>query len=382
MHTCGATAGGTRLNVLHVVSDRRRRGAQVFAAELAGALDGLGVPSRVLALHDATTAGALDVEALGPAALSRPTLEALRRAMAGSDVVVAHGSRTLPACAIAGLGLATPFVYRSIGDLAYWTDTPLRRRRVRLLLRRATVVVALWDGAAETISGRFGVDARRVAVIPNAARQEAFPPVTERRRQQARRWLGLDRGPVVASVGSLSPEKDVRNAIEAVGRTSATLLVVGEGPERAALEAAADRLVPGRVRVMGPLPSPVPAYHAADLLLLTSRSEGQPGVLIEAGLAGVGAVATDVGGVRAVVVPGTTGVLVEPGDPAAIARAIQDALPEARRLGHSARERCLREFEMKPVARSWAALLAGVVGVEPVGQGTHSRVGRGEIPTP
>lgn len=361
----------THLKVVHVVSDRRRRGAQVFATELAGALDGVGFDDRVVALRGHDREGGLALDVLGSSPFRRATLAALRREMAGADVVVAHGSTTLPACGIAGAGLATPFVYRSIGDIAYWADTRARRTRVQLLLRRPAMVVALWDGAALELRTRFGIDPRRIEVIPNAVRREAFPAVTTERRVQARRSLGLDGGHVVAVVGSLSPEKDVYTAIEAVGATTATLLVVGEGPDQPGLEAAARGLPPGRVRFQGALDSPLAAYHAADLLVLTSRTEGQPGVLIEAGLAGIGAVATDVGGVGAVVVSGATGRLVAPGDPGAVARALREALPVAPRLGESARRRCLERFELRPVAGRWARLLERVVAGEPVGQGTR-----------
>ena len=103
--------------VLHVITSTQRRGAETFAVDLAAALGARGVASEVAAL--APGAGdTLDVATLGPAGLAPATLRALRRRAAGAPAVVAHGSRTLPACALALAGRRTPVVYRSIGDPA------------------------------------------------------------------------------------------------------------------------------------------------------------------------------------------------------------------------------------------------------------------------
>jgi glycosyltransferase involved in cell wall biosynthesis len=162
----------------------------------------------------------------------------------------------------------------------------------------------------------------------------------------------------VVAIGALSPEKRVGDAIAAVATLpDVHLLVVGDGPERADLAARAAAAAPGRVQFAGTLPGPDAALAAADLLVLPSRTEGMPGVLIEAGLAGVAAVATDVGGVGQIVRDGETGVLVPPGDVAALADGVGRALARGHELGAAARRRCLSEFEIAPVAERWAALL-------------------------
>ncbi len=353
-------------SVLHVISSTDRRGAELFALDLDAALLRRGWRSRVVALAPGA-AGGLQVEVLGPSVRSARTLHALRRAAREADVVIAHGSSTLPACALALLGTRVPFVYRNIGDPAFWASTPLRRARVRWFLGRAAIVVAVAQGAERQLTDRFGVGASRVRTIPNGAPGARNAPVDAEHRRAAREALGLAPGTaVVVVVSALSPEKDVALAIEGIGaRPDFTLLVAGDGPERGALEELASERAPGRVRFLGSLPDPGPAYEAADVLLLPSRTEGLPAVLIEAGLRALPAVVTDVGYVRDVVVDDETGVIVPAGDVDAIAAGLDRALEHRDAFGRAGRDRCLRRFEIEPVADRWIGVLDAVSARSP-----------------
>jgi hypothetical protein len=102
--------------VLQVITSTARRGAEVFAVELAATLRARGRAIETVALTAGPTGDALDVPVLGERSLGVSTLRALRRRMASSSVVISCGSRTLPACVLAGTGTGTGFVYRSIGD--------------------------------------------------------------------------------------------------------------------------------------------------------------------------------------------------------------------------------------------------------------------------
>ena len=94
------------------------------------------------------------------------------------------------------------------------------------------------------------------------------------------------------------PEKGVDAAIDAVSHVPGVhLVVVGDGPERAALEARAGRDLAGRVMFTGQLANAATAYQAADLLVFPSRGgDSMPAAVIEAGLTGLPALVTDVGG--------------------------------------------------------------------------------------
>ncbi len=350
------------LSVLHVVTRNQRRGAEASAVELADRLSRLGQQSRVVALSPTGAGASLSAEVLGQSTLGPRTLWRLRQQLRHADVAVAHGSRTLPAVGIAGFGLRTPTVYQNIGDPHYWASSPLRRWRVRHLLARMSGVAALTESLATVLVGDFGVRADRVTVVPNWRDGEHFRPATTDERRAARRQLGLlpDQR-VVAMVGALSVEKAVDLAVETVALLPGTqLLVAGDGPERGSLEALAAGTAPGQVRFLGALCDVRPLLRAADTFLLTSRSEGVPGVLIEAGLSGLPAVTTDVGFVRDVVLDGATGWVVPAPEPAALAAALREAERDGEARGRAARQHCLGRFDSRRVTDVWLSLLRTV----------------------
>ena len=288
------------MKVLIVIASDRRRGAELEGVQLASELTSVGYVAEAVALAPAAATSRIDVHTLGETRLGLGTLRALRRRARAVDVVIAYGSTTLPACAISMLGLSTPFVYRSIGDPNAWVRGGWHRRRTGFLLRRARRVVALWPGAAESIGDRYDVSASRIDVIPNARSLHDFRVADTGDRAASRRALGLPaEGLVVGCVGSISPEKRVRLAVDAVRELEgAVLLVAGDGPDRAAVEGVATASLGDRVVFTGQLESVVEAYASIDVLLLTSATEGMPGVMIEAAMSGVPVVATDVGAVR------------------------------------------------------------------------------------
>lgn len=348
--------------VLGVVVSTQRRGAEIFATDLAEALGAGGVRTRTVALVPGQGSAPLNLPTLGRTRLGWATLRALRSEAGRAGALIAHGSSTLPAAALATLRLATPFVYRNINDPLYWSATPARRARVAAGLHQAAAVAALWPGVVPTLTGRYGVPAAKIRVIPNGVPAARFPLVDDSGRLAARSRLGLEPGrPIVVYLGHLAPEKYVHVAIAALPLVpDAELVVAGRGPERPRLEALAADLAPGRVRFLGTTGEPALVLAAADALVLPSETEGMPAVLIEAGLSGVPAVATPVAGVPQVVLDGETGRLVPPGDPAALATALGEVLAAPGDLGGAARAHCLKHFEIGVVADQWRELLAEV----------------------
>jgi len=135
----------------------------------------------------------------------------------------------------------------------------------------------------------------------------------------------------LVSVGRLVPEKGFAVLIAAMAMLDergvpADLTVVGDGPERGALDQLArDAGVEGRVTFVGALPSEaVPSVMAAaDVFVSASFAEGLPVVIMEAMAAGLATVATRIAGVGELVVDGETGLLVSPGRPDLIADAVE-----------------------------------------------------------
>lgn len=349
------TTASSAPRVLIVVTSTDRRGAEVEGSQLADELSTLGLPTRCVALAPGATGG-LDVPPLGPSPRSLRTVRALAREAAEHDVVVAYGSATLPACAFALARVRTPFVYRSIGDPQRWVRGRVHRARTGWLMRRAAHVVALWPGGQASIRSLYGLPAQRVSCIPNA---RSLPSADEMPSDAARMLWGLPPdAPVAAWAGALSEEKRPLDAVRAAAALREThpdawLVMAGDGPLRAEVEAAAQRALPGHHLLVGNLPSLAPLWAAADVALLTSRTEGMPGVLIEARLRGLPAVATDVGAVRDVV--SDAGEVV-PADASAgdVAAALH------RWLGHRVDPEGAAPFTWPRVAQQWADLLRKV----------------------
>jgi glycosyltransferase involved in cell wall biosynthesis len=148
-----------------------------------------------------------------------------------------------------------------------------------------------------------------------------------------RAHLGLTPSqPLIGTVGRLVPIKDHATLLAAmVHLPGVHLAVLGDGDLRDELVASAHRFgIADRTHFVGWWLDVAGALVDLDLVVLTSRNEGTPVVLIEAAAAGRASVATDVGGVRAIVHDGKTGRLVAPGVPAELADAVKELLADER----------------------------------------------------
>jgi glycosyltransferase involved in cell wall biosynthesis len=166
---------------------------------------------------------------------------------------------------------------------------------------------------------------------------------------------------VIVVVGALVAEKGIDFAIEASAQLpAAVLLVVGDGPDRPALQALAARRMPDRCLFVGALDDPRVAYWSGDVFVSPSLTEVMPAVLIEAGLCGLASVATDVGAVREVVEDQTTGLVVPSRNSEALVSAISLLMTDPSRrleMGTAAAKRCSSRFTIAPVALMWLDLL-------------------------
>jgi glycosyltransferase involved in cell wall biosynthesis len=195
---------------------------------------------------------------------------------------------------------------------------PLRLARDADVRRAAHVVMP--SAYLRELALGWGVSADRATVLPNPA-----PPLPELRpRDELRAELGID-GPALAFAGRLTAQKSLDVGIEAARRAGVALLIAGDGPDRAALEAL------GHARFLGPLPRQgvLELFRAADASLLSSSWENFPHTVVEALAVGTPLIATRTGGVAEVVRDGENGLLVEPGDVAALAVAIDRFFTDA-----------------------------------------------------
>jgi glycosyltransferase involved in cell wall biosynthesis len=226
-------------------------------------------------------------------------------------------------------------------------EGPLAARADRWTRGRVTRFHVLSEALASRLRERLGVPPERCAVIANGVDLAEADAALAAARPEARAQLGLQRTDVgIAYVGRLHAEKGVGaliGAFHALLQTEPTarLLLAGDGPQRRALERTVDtlRLRPF-VRFLGSVPSPWPLLAGADVFALPSLWEGMPNALLEAMAAGLPVVATAVGAVPEMVADGREGLLVPPGDPAALARALLElAGSRARRAEMGRRSR-------------------------------------------
>jgi glycosyltransferase involved in cell wall biosynthesis len=310
-------------------------GPASHAPEVAAFLRGRGHDVEVVVTADA--APAPEEYPVRWVARSRPPglrhvdgVRLVRERALGADVVYTTGM--FGRSSLAALLARRPFVVKLTADPAYerarrWglyggtlerfqTEAPLTTLPLRLArdadVRRAAHVVTPSAYLRELALG-WGVPPARATVLPNPA-----PPVPELRpRDELRRELGIE-GPTLAFAGRLTAQKSLAVGIEAARRSGAALLVAGDGPDRAALE----RL--GHARFLGPLPRirVLELFRAADASLLSSSWENFPHTVVEALAVGTPVIATRAGGVAEVVRDGENGIVVEPGDAAALADAI------------------------------------------------------------
>lgn len=207
----------------------------------------------------------------------------------------------------------------------------------RRVLRRFDAVIAVSTRNAERLLAS-GQPSSRLVVVPNGWSGSDSLPARE-----ARRRLGLSDGlPVVGWVGRLSHEKGIDQLLEAVAACrdiAFRVVVVGDGPERAAAETyVAAQGLEDCVRFLGARPAAAAEASAFDVLAISSRSEGLPMVMLEAIGAGAAIVAFAVGGIPEVL-DADSAWLVPPGDVQALADALRQAISapdEAQRRLHAA----------------------------------------------
>lgn len=243
---------------------------------------------------------------------------------------------------------------------------PRRVLARRLALRRSEVALpstVLLRAAREA----WRLPEARLHHIPNGLDLDRFRPDGPPGDMLAAPALPGE-GPVIGTVAALRPEKNLARLLRAAALLRAEgrafrLLVIGDGPERAALEALAGELgLSGAARFAGHVPDPAAAYRAMDLFALSSDTEQMPFSVMEAMASGLAVASTDVGDVR-VMLGAESGAHLAAPDAAALAAALRPLLGDAAlraRLGAANRARAEQLYDQETMFQAYAELLDGI----------------------
>jgi glycosyltransferase involved in cell wall biosynthesis len=333
---------GNSMRILHLVSRSHVRGCELVALELADELDRLGHSNHVVALSRAFDRGLEP----GLETLSRSAANSvrelpvwawrLRRLLAEKpvDVVMAHGGWTPHVAALTVRRGGPLLVWQRILPFADKIWNPAMCRVQSAVARRFDAGVALTDDMADELR-RLGFRGP-VWTIPNFRKPDRFLAVD---RDEAAARLRAEVGvpadvSLIGYVGHLIEQKRPDRLLDVMAHLRARdcpahLVVAGSGPLAEDLVARAERLgVAGAVTFLGHRSDVEWVFGGVDLALLTSESEGIPGVAVEAVMSGCPMVTVPVGGVAEVIEDGVTGIVLDSFEPADMAEAVADLLAD------------------------------------------------------
>ncbi len=254
----------------------------------------------------------------------------------------------------------------------------VRTRHVSAPIRGGILAQWLYAGAAshvvttgQTVRAQVvrasGIEPSRITSVPTGVDPERFRPAD---RQSARRALGLEPSrPLVGIVATLRSWKGHEILLEAWALLRSAgwdLLVVGDGPQRAAIELRIRQLgLGGSVRLVGQQDEPERWFQAIDVFCLPSfANEGVPQALMQAMMSGCAVVATEVGSMSEIIADGETGLVIRPNDPRSLAEALARLTESSdlrTALSHRARARVLKSCTLEQMADRMERVFLSVV---------------------
>jgi glycosyltransferase involved in cell wall biosynthesis len=291
------------------------------------------------------------------------------------DMVHAHTPVAAALARLAAWRAAVPRIVYTAHGFYFHDRMPWWRRApwvaAEWLLGRVTHVLFCQSAEDAAFARRLRLlpAGRPIEAIGNGVDPGPFtgPDPAARRRLRAA-FATPDDAIVIVAVGRLVAEKGYAELIDAVGLLDAHLWIVGErlpsdhagSVDALLLAAAADARRGARLRLLGTRDDVPAILNAADVFVLASHREGMPRSVIEAMMAGLPVVGTDIRGTREEVVDGITGLLVPAGDAAALAEALGMLCADAglrARLGAAGRARAVERYDERVVIRRQLAVL-------------------------
>jgi glycosyltransferase involved in cell wall biosynthesis len=236
----------------------------------------------------------------------------------------------------------------------------------RLMMLKIDRYVAVSEHVAQRLRNTFHVPPHKLEVIYNAIPTARFdrPACPEFRRTLS----AMEERPIVLTIARLDEQKGLKYLLQtAQSVPDAVFVLVGDGPERSALESQAQSLgVDGHVVFLGHRQDIPDLLANCDLFVLPSLFEGLPVSVLEAMAAGKPVIASDIGGTDEAVVHGVSGLLVPPGDAEALAAAIQKLLLDAplrQEFGKAGKARAVSVFSAESMVQRVSSLYEALAPV-------------------
>lgn len=358
--------GSAGLRLAHLIESDGPGGAERVLAGLATTLQAAGTENVVFLPADGEGWLARELEGSGVAIkyfqIERPVSVTCARALAHAfrrlriDIAHSHEFSMAVYGGWAAWRAGIPHVITMHGG-RYYAHRLRRRLALRAAIALSARTVAVSVRLAQEISRDLGVRRSRILTIPNGVRYMPAERVTLREELRLGREDRL-----IVSVGNLYPVKGHQHLIDALALVADRyptlhLAIGGRGELEGALAARArDHGLARRVHLLGLRSDVTAVLAAADLFVLPSLAEGLPLALLEAMFAGCPIVASDVGEVAVALAHGEAGVLVEAGNPVALAAALDDLLSDlnrARELGARATRRAVAEYDISEMVRRY-----------------------------
>jgi glycosyltransferase involved in cell wall biosynthesis len=352
-------------------------GMEAMTARLTRALMGRGHRVGVTCIeHGGVLADQLRAEgvrvaivpALGLRSMLRaPLLETWLRTIA-PDVVHVHSGawvKTARAARRAGVPRVVLTAHGLIGDDTEPWYVPLFHRWAA---RYSDWVVPVSTSLRDYLARRSKIDTARMRVIPNSVNTDHFRPRRPTGALRERLRIASDRL-IVGIVARLDSVKNHAVLIDAFARVQAlipeaALVIVGDGPLRGSLESRVRTLgLEKDVHFFGTSTDIAALYGELDVFVLSSNAEGTSMSVLEAMASGICVVATSVGGTPDLLADGASGVLVPPGDSAALAIALCGVLRDParrQRLADAGRSRAEEHYNERLMVDAYEALYDGV----------------------
>ncbi len=358
--------------ILHIICDMTLTGAPRQLMELCKGLDQGRYDVTVCSLYpywdrfdEYAVPGIQRLEVYKKPGLDFSVLPRLVRAMRAGRYTVVHtwGFTASAWGRLAAVLAGVRVIVISPRNTAEWRNLP--RHMVNLVLAPFTSIVVTNAQAVRESDARTMLIRPRYRVIYNGINSEVFKPVDASRITEERQALGLPDGPLIGTLGRLAEQKDyptwLRTARRVLdNRPDARFVILGGGKLQPQIEQlVADLRLSEAVTMLGVRADVTRIIPLFDVLLLTSRWEGFPNVVMEAMACEVPPVATRVSGIPELVIDGETGFLAPAGDVAALAEAVLRLIQDpalARRMGRAGRLRIQESFSLSRMVAEYSAL--------------------------